>query len=43
MTEEILHHHGSECMVCNTQAGVKFSFQLYNSYFAVCIPVWIEI
>ena len=43
MTEEILHHHGSECMVCNTQAGVKFSFKLYNSYFAACIPAWIEI
>lgn len=43
MTEGILHHHGSECMVCNTQAGVNFSFKLYNSYFAVCIPAWIEI
>lgn len=26
IVQEILHHHGSECMVCNTQSGVKFSF-----------------
>ena len=28
IVQEILHHHGSECMVCNTQAGVKFSFTI---------------
>ena len=28
IVQEILHHHGSECMVCNTQAGVKFSFRI---------------
>ncbi|MCM1049945.1 MAG: HAMP domain-containing histidine kinase [Clostridiales bacterium] len=26
IVQEILHHHGSECTVCNTQSGVKFSF-----------------
>ena len=25
IVQEILHQHGSECTVCNTQAGVKFS------------------
>ena len=28
IVQEILHHHGSECMVCNTQDGVKFSFTI---------------
>ena len=28
IVQEILHHHGSKCMVCNTQAGVKFSFTI---------------
>lgn len=28
IVQEILHHHGSECSVCNTQAGVKFSFTI---------------
>ena len=28
IVQEILHHHGSECMVCNTQTGVKFSFTI---------------
>ena len=26
IVQEILHQYGSECTVCNTQAGVKFSF-----------------
>ena len=26
IVQEILHQHESECTVCNTQAGVKFSF-----------------
>ena len=26
IVQEILHHHGSECSVCNTRAGVRFSF-----------------
>lgn len=26
IVQEILHRHGSECMACNTQTGVKFSF-----------------
>ena len=28
IVQEILHQHGSECTVCNTQAGVKFSFTI---------------
>ena len=28
IVQEILHHHGSECSVCNTQAGVRFSFTI---------------
>ena len=28
IVQEILHLHGSECTVCNTQAGVKFSFTI---------------
>lgn len=28
IVQEILHQHGGECMVCNTQSGVKFSFSL---------------
>ena len=28
IVQEILHQHESECTVCNTQAGVKFSFTL---------------
>ena len=26
IVQAILHHHGSECTVCNTQSSVKFSF-----------------
>ena len=28
IVQEILHQHGSECTVCNTQDGVKFSFTI---------------
>lgn len=28
IVQEILRQHGSECTVCNTQAGVKFSFTI---------------
>ena len=28
IVQEILHLHGSECTVCNTQTGVKFSFTI---------------
>ena len=28
VTQKILRQHGSECTVCNTQAGVKFSFTI---------------
>lgn len=28
IVQEILHLHGSECTVCNTQDGVKFSFTI---------------
>ena len=28
IVQDILHLHGSECTVCNTQAGVKFSFTI---------------
>ena len=28
IVQEILHQHESECTVCNTQAGVKFSFTI---------------
>ncbi|MCI8810598.1 MAG: HAMP domain-containing protein [Oscillibacter sp.] len=28
IVQEILRQHGSECIVCNTQFGVKFSFSL---------------
>lgn len=28
IVQEILHQHGSECTVCNTQSGVKFSFTI---------------
>jgi len=28
VTQKILHQHGSECTVCNTQSGVKFSFTI---------------
>ena len=28
IVQEILHQHGSECRVCNTQSGVKFSFTI---------------
>ena len=28
IVREILHLHGSECTVCNTQAGIKFSFTI---------------
>ena len=28
IVQEILRQHGSECTVCNTQAGVKFSFTM---------------
>ena len=28
IVQEILRRHGSECTVCNTQAGVKFSFSI---------------
>lgn len=28
IVQEILHQHGGECMVCNTQSGVKFSFSI---------------
>ncbi len=28
IVQEILHQHGSECRVCNTQFGVKFSFTI---------------
>lgn len=28
IVQEILHQHGDECMVCNTQSGVKFSFSI---------------
>ena len=28
IVQEILHHHGSECTVCNTRAGVRFSFTI---------------
>ena len=31
IVQEILHQHGSECTVCNTQAGVKFSFTISSS------------
>lgn len=26
IVREILRQHGSECFVCNTQSGVRFSF-----------------
>ena len=28
VTQRILHQHGSECMVCNTASGVRFSFTI---------------
>ena len=28
IVQEILHQHGSQCTVCNTQAGVRFSFMI---------------
>lgn len=28
IVQEILRQHGSECVVCNTQSGVKFSFTI---------------
>ena len=28
VTQQILHQHGSECMVCNTASGVRFSFTI---------------
>ena len=28
VTQKILYQHGSECTVCNTQSGVKFSFTI---------------
>lgn len=28
IVQEILHQHKSECSVCNTQSGVKFSFTI---------------
>ena len=28
IVQEILRRHGSECTVCNTQSGVKFSFTI---------------
>ena len=28
IVQEILRQHGSECRVCNTQSGVKFSFTI---------------
>lgn len=28
IVQEILRQHGSECTVCNTQSGVKFSFSI---------------
>ena len=28
IVQEILHQHGGECMVCNTQSGVKFFFSV---------------
>ena len=31
IVQEILHQHGSECTVCNTQAGVRFSFTISSS------------
>ena len=28
IVQEVLHQHGSQCTVCNTQAGVRFSFMI---------------